>query len=176
MSSTKPVQVQSGQHAAELLPDEPAQPSAALLEEVLAQSAAPSGIVVGELVEIGEAGTSFVVQVPGHGRIHATYSLVPIMPGDLGRAAAVNVPATPGAAAVLVGFVWTPAPMSGAAAPSVQADGKRLEIRAEKEIELRCGEAAIVLTSDGRIYLRGHYVTSHATATQRILGGSVNVN
>lgn len=55
-------------------------------------------------------------------------------------------------------------------------DGERLLLQAEQEIELRCGDAAIVLNADGRILLRGTYVTSHASATQRILGGSVNVN
>ncbi len=55
-------------------------------------------------------------------------------------------------------------------------DGERVVLRAEHEIELRCGEAALILNADGRIQLRGTYITSHASATQRILGGSVNVN
>jgi uncharacterized protein (DUF2345 family) len=58
----------------------------------------------------------------------------------------------------------------------VRVDGERVVLQAEHEIELRCGEAAIVLSADGRITLRGTYITSHASATQRILGGSVNVN
>lgn len=55
-------------------------------------------------------------------------------------------------------------------------DGQRVTLQGEREIELRCGEAAIILSADGRIILRGTYITSHASATQRILGGSVNVN
>jgi hypothetical protein len=58
----------------------------------------------------------------------------------------------------------------------VVVDGLRVVLQAEHEIELRCGEAAIVLMADGRIQLRGTYITSQASATQRILGGSVNVN
>jgi Domain of unknown function (DUF6484) len=55
-------------------------------------------------------------------------------------------------------------------------DGQRVILTAEREIELRCGEAAIILSADGHIQLRGTYITSQASATQRILGGSVNVN
>jgi hypothetical protein len=55
-------------------------------------------------------------------------------------------------------------------------DGQRHVVEAAQEIELRCGEAAIVLFADGRIQLRGTYITSHASATQRLVGGSVHLN
>jgi mannose-6-phosphate isomerase class I len=58
----------------------------------------------------------------------------------------------------------------------ITVDGHREVIEAAQELELRCGEACIVLTADGRIQLRGTYITSHASATQRIVGGSVHVN
>lgn len=61
----------------------------------------------------------------------------------------------------------------------VAVDGQapeRLLIEAEQEIEFRCGDAAIILTRDGRILLRGTYISSHASATQRIRGGSVQIN
>jgi hypothetical protein len=63
-------------------------------------------------------------------------------------------------------------------APAHEAliDNERIVIEAEQEIELRCGEAAIILTRDGRILLRGSDITSHASATQRIRGGSVKIN
>lgn len=55
-------------------------------------------------------------------------------------------------------------------------DGQRLILHAQQEIELRCGESALILSADGRIELRGTYITSQASATQRILGGSINLN
>lgn len=61
-------------------------------------------------------------------------------------------------------------------ATEILVDGERVVFQAEHEIELRCGEAAIILSCDGRIELRGTYITSKASATQRILGGSVNIN
>jgi Domain of unknown function (DUF6484) len=71
-------------------------------------------------------------------------------------------------------------PMAGAPrqAPAHEAliDNERIVIEAAQEIELRCGEAAIILTRDGRILLRGSDITSHASSTQRIRGGSVQIN
>jgi len=58
----------------------------------------------------------------------------------------------------------------------VMVDGERVVLTAVREIELRCGDAALILSADGRIQMRGTYITSHASATQRILGGSVNIN
>ena len=55
-------------------------------------------------------------------------------------------------------------------------DNERIVIEAGQEIELRCGEASIILTRDGRILLRGSDITSHASDTQRIRGGSVHIN
>lgn len=69
-------------------------------------------------------------------------------------------------------------PNRRAARPPAEAliDGERVVLNAQHEIELRCGDAAIVLSADGRIEFRGTYITSQASATQRILGGSVNIN
>lgn len=61
-------------------------------------------------------------------------------------------------------------------AQELLVDKQVVQIQAQQELELRCGEAAIVLTSDGRILLRGSYISSHATATQRLLGGSIQIN
>lgn len=58
----------------------------------------------------------------------------------------------------------------------ILADHQRIVIEAGQELELRCGEAAIILTADGRILQRGTYISSHASATQRIRGGSVQIN
>ncbi|XLV72947.1 hypothetical protein ACKZDW_10540 [Ralstonia syzygii subsp. celebesensis] len=68
------------------------------------------------------------------------------------------------------------APVPVSVSVEARVDGQRVVLSAEQEIELRCGEAAIILTADGQIQLRGNYITSYATATQRILGGSVNLN
>ncbi|WP_338848519.1 hypothetical protein V8J88_06420 [Massilia sp. W12] len=69
-------------------------------------------------------------------------------------------------------------PPAQAQALEVRCDDtpQRLVLEAEQELELRCGEACILLTADGRIILRGNYISSHASASQRIRGGSVQIN
>lgn len=49
-------------------------------------------------------------------------------------------------------------------------------IDAGKSLEIRCGKAVILLEADGTIKINGTYITSHASATHRILGGSVQIN
>ena len=58
----------------------------------------------------------------------------------------------------------------------VQLDGKRLKFSAEHEIVLRCGEASITLTRAGKVIIRGEYLLSRSTGTNRIKGGSVQIN
>ena len=52
----------------------------------------------------------------------------------------------------------------------------RLKVVANERLELRCGKATIVMESDGHITIRGTYLVSHASAANRIRGGSVNLN
>ncbi len=56
------------------------------------------------------------------------------------------------------------------------ADGERIVLAAERELVLRCGNASITLTRAGKIIIRGAYVSSHATGTHRIRGGTVEIN
>jgi hypothetical protein len=41
---------------------------------------------------------------------------------------------------------------------------------------LRCGEASLTLTREGKILLRGTYLSSRATGVHRIQGGTVEIN
>mgnify|MGYP000442229795 CR=1 FL=1 len=50
------------------------------------------------------------------------------------------------------------------------------QITANERIELRCGKSSIVMEKDGHITIRGTYLVSHASASNRIRGGSVNLN
>ena len=59
---------------------------------------------------------------------------------------------------------------------SIQADGERQIISAEREIVLRCGDASITLTRAGKILLKGTYVVSRSSGVNRIKGGSVQIN
>ncbi|GAA2871417.1 hypothetical protein GGQ99_001032 [Aminobacter niigataensis] len=75
---------------------------------------------------------------------------------------------------LIVGRIIDPA--RKAQAPQVIRDGELVRIVAEERLELRCGKATIIMEKDGHITIRGTYVTSHASAANRIRGGSVNLN
>ena len=57
-----------------------------------------------------------------------------------------------------------------------EADGRQLMVTAQERVTIQCGEASITLTRDGTIELRGTHVVSRASGTQRIKGGSVQIN
>lgn len=75
---------------------------------------------------------------------------------------------------LIVGRIVEPSRKSASA--QVIRDGERVTITGDERVELRCGKATIIMEKDGRITIRGTYVTSHASATNRIRGGSVNLN
>jgi hypothetical protein len=60
--------------------------------------------------------------------------------------------------------------------PVVVRDGEPVQIHANHRLELICGKAKIVLEEDGRITIRGSTLVSHASAANRIRGGSIDLN
>ncbi|WP_224368420.1 DUF6484 domain-containing protein [Hyalangium versicolor] len=71
---------------------------------------------------------------------------------------------------LLVGLVWPQGEREA------QVDGERIILTGEKEIELRCGDASISLSRNGKIVIRGAYVETRAKGTNRIKGGAVQIN
>jgi hypothetical protein len=63
-----------------------------------------------------------------------------------------------------------------AATAVVRMDGDRLVLQAEREIELRCGEASIVLTKAGKVLIKGAYVCSKSSGANRVRGAYVELN
>lgn len=58
----------------------------------------------------------------------------------------------------------------------VVRDGEIVKITADERLELRCGKSVIIMEKDGHLTIRGTYLVSHASATNHIRGGSVNLN
>lgn len=63
-----------------------------------------------------------------------------------------------------------------ARAATVEMDGERLVLTAEREIVLKCGRASLTLTRAGKVLLRGAYLLSRSSGVNRIKGGSVQIN
>lgn len=55
-------------------------------------------------------------------------------------------------------------------------EAQKLLLQGQREIELRCGEASIVLTRAGKVLIRGSYVLSRSRGANRIKGAHVEIN
>ncbi|MGF1606615.1 MAG: DUF6484 domain-containing protein [Rhodothalassiaceae bacterium] len=49
-------------------------------------------------------------------------------------------------------------------------------IEAADRLTLKCGKATIVLTKEGKVLIRGAYLSSRSSGVNRIKGGSVQIN
>lgn len=165
MSATRPAARQLSQCAEELL--------APLLHRPLLAASAPAAgnVVIGKLEAIDAAGQP-QVSWSGTNLPQAAVSLVPLSPEQLGRAVALTFPA--GAATPLIlGVIWDPATSLQA---EVDGNPVELQVSAQQTLTLHCGKASITLTADGQILLRGTYISSHSSGTQRIKGAAVRIN
>jgi hypothetical protein len=55
-------------------------------------------------------------------------------------------------------------------------DGGNAILEAKDEVLLRCGESSLSMRKDGKIVLKGRTITSRASRTNKIRGGSVAIN
>lgn len=81
---------------------------------------------------------------------------------------------------IIVGVILPTAPGeardSSEPAATVQVDGERRVIEAEREIELRCGAASITLTRAGKVIIKGNYILSRSTGYNKIKGAAIDLN
>ena len=57
-----------------------------------------------------------------------------------------------------------------------QIDNERIEIAAEREIVLRCGDASITLTRAGKVIIKGNYIISRSAGYNKIKGAAIELN
>jgi hypothetical protein len=67
-------------------------------------------------------------------------------------------------------------PVAASSPREAIVDGQRVVIEGKDEIVLQCGQASITLRRNGKVIIRGTYLETHATGTNRIKGGSVQIN
>lgn len=77
---------------------------------------------------------------------------------------------------ILTAFVQEESEQRVGAPDYLKVDGEVIAIEAARELELRCGEASIRLTQDGRVIVKGIQITSEAKGLQRIRGAAVRIN
>ncbi|WP_269632150.1 hypothetical protein [Pelomonas sp. BJYL3] len=151
----------------------------AVLDSVVAASQPVVGQVLLGTLGRSAQGDDWFVDAPGMGRIAVQAALVALDDAACGQEHAVSLLGD--GRGLVLGCIWRPGQEASArtvltSAETAEVHGRRVVVEAQQELELRCGEAAIVLQADGLIQLRGTDIHSQAEATQRILGGSVHVN
>jgi hypothetical protein len=128
----------------------------------------------GALVTLcGRVGDRLLVEVPSQGIIEARTTL-----HFSRKALAAAIKARRQAVLVICGDV---AVVTGLLEPLPtnernDADEEELVLNSAKGVVLRCGEASVRLTPDGRVVVRGKDVVSRAKRRNQISGGTVRLN
>lgn len=132
------------------------------------------GVMIG--VFLGFEGEVPQVVFPSNPKDHAisARSLTSLSASDIGSEVALLFEDGRKDKPLIVGRIIDPSRAEDAI--SVIQDGEYTKISANERIELRCGKASIILEKDGHITIRGSYLVNHASAANRIRGGSVNIN
>jgi hypothetical protein len=63
-----------------------------------------------------------------------------------------------------------------AASRTCEVNGRKIHLTGDEEIRLTCGRSTIVLTRDGRVTVRGARIVTRAAETNRVKGGTVEIN
>lgn len=132
------------------------------------------GVVIGMVLGFKDAVPLVVFPGNVQDRAIPARSLTRLGSGDLGAEVALLFEDGDCARPLIVGKLVMP--QSPDPAPVVVADGQMVRLVAKDRIELRVGKASLVLEADGHITLRGTDLVSHASRSNRIRGGSVNLN
>jgi hypothetical protein len=144
-----------------------------LLEELMAEPTPVStidGVLVGRVQEILPDGR-VAFEAPGVAASPPARSLVDPETLAIGAEVALVFESGDPGRGIVVGKIF-----QGSESRRARVDDRELVLEAEREIVLRCGKASIRLTRDGRIVLRGVNLLSRAKVTNRIKGGSVQIN
>lgn len=134
------------------------------------------GVVIGVLLDVPEA-SSPVVAFPGcpsETGIAATTTTV-LAREDIGTQVALMFVGGDPSRPLVIGRIQR-LPEARQAPAVAHIDGEHLEFSAEREIVLRCGKASITLTREGKVLIKGAYLSSRSSGVNRIKGGSVQIN
>ena len=139
------------------------------------------GVVVGELLGIKSDGRTPLVSYPNQLGVAAVpaRSALDLRSIHIGSPVVLAFENADLARPIIVGTLRTEAEVPvelPSAHVEVEADGQRLIVSAREELVLRCGNASITLTKDGKVMLQGTYLSTQATGVNRIKGGSVQIN
>lgn len=135
------------------------------------------GVLIGEVRSVAP----LHVDYPGNpgARPRPALATVAIRAEDVGRRVVLSFVDGNAQRPVVLGFLQTApgVPAAVETAPiETRVDGNRVVLTGRDRVELRCGEASIVLTRDGKVSIHGVSVTSQAKRANKIRGGSIQLN
>lgn len=135
-----------------------------------------AGAWTGEVARIDDEGRVFV-RTAGQGEQLAVLLNAAALAADLVPGARVLLLANPDDAElpIVAGVLETRIPKRPGSRVC-EVNGRKLLLTAEEEIRLTCGRSTIVLTRDGRVTVRGARVVTRAAETNRVKGGTVEIN
>lgn len=96
---------------------------------------------------------------------------------DIGSEVALTFEGGRPDAPIILGILRPP-PVPGVPRPPVEisTDGQKIVLTAEREVQLTCGEASITLTRSGKVLIRGTYILTRSSGSNRIKGAAVEIN
>ncbi|CCV11975.1 DUF6484 domain-containing protein [Mesorhizobium sp. STM 4661] len=132
------------------------------------------GVVIGVFLGFGESGPLVVFNGNPEETALSARSLAELHLDMIGSEVALLFENGDPRRPLIVGRIVEPAKKQ--ADTHVVRDGETVKITASERLELRCGKSVIIMEKDGHLTIRGTYLVSHASAANRIRGGSVNLN
>jgi len=138
-------------------------------------------VVIGELVAFCDQGRTPLVTFsgqPGSAAVVAR-SVVDVYGDHVGRHVALAFEGGDCRKPIIMGILrgGDEVALEGAAPRAeIESDGDRVILSAKTQLVLRCGLASIILNREGKVLIRGTFVSTRASGVNRIRGGSVQIN
>lgn len=160
--------------------------AASLLRPLMRESVGPptsgsDGLSIGRLLALVDAGRTPLVAFagqPGNGALRAR-SVVDLHGSHVGQDVVLGFEHRDPSRPIILGVVRGQSGWPLSQTPeqvTVEADGQRMVVVADRELVLRCGKASVSLRHDGRVEIRGENILTQASGPNRIRGGSVELN
>jgi hypothetical protein len=142
------------------------------ISPVSSEGDAAPALTVASFAGLDSAGR-FQIMLPDAEQPAAALSTVALAADDAGAAVVVAFDTRDGSTPIIIGRLEHCGP---AAAAAKQPASERLVFKAEREIELRCGDASIVLTRAGKVLIKGNFVLTRSRGANKIKGAYVAIN
>jgi hypothetical protein len=135
-----------------------------------------SGVIVGLFLGLDQDGKA-LVDYPDNptGAALRARTTGSVAPSDRGREAALLFEGGDPCKPILVGLIQDRTGKHQKLQTEID-DDETVELTAQKQIVLRCGDASITLTRSGKILIRGKYVLSSSSGANIVKGGIIRLN